>query len=175
MGSSEWSGNPSDVASKDPFALVLFPDRCSRIEPFPNPTDFEPFEELLQGNRSQREARPPRNVVPAPLGTTSSFPHQKSWKHSRLWTGASGAEQEKPKPVSFPGVFLTWTLHPTFLRGTLVQVKIKEFINHHSSELTYPCKLTHIFQRFVLPHFYFGFCQEVPHPPRSILCLERGC
>lgn len=35
--------------------------------------------------------------------------------------------------------------------------------------------MSHIFQRFVLPHFYFSFCQEVaalPHPPRSILAVE---
>lgn len=35
--------------------------------------------------------------------------------------------------------------------------------------------MSHIFQKFVLPHFGFGFCQEVaalPHPPRSIPAVE---
>lgn len=52
-----------------------------------------------------------------------------------------------------------------------MRVKIKKFISHHSSELTSPWKMSHSFQRFVLPHFCFGFCQEVaalPHPRRSI-------
>lgn len=61
----------------------------------------------------------------------------------------------------------------------MVQVKIKRLINHHSSELSFPCtpleNESHFFQIFVLLHFCFGSLQEgaaLPHPLRSVLAAE---